>query len=185
MERSVFKNLHFVENAEGIKIVMNRNAEIVVQDELGRERERFKVNYGAQIMVQPGSEVPPGTILADWDAYTIPIVAEVGGIIKYGDILEGITMQEKVDAVTGKSSKVIVHSAGGAQLNPRISVKDEGGRKTLKLPDSDIAARYSLPVGSIISVEEGACNQAGNYRRKDSTGNLKDQRYYRWSAPGC
>ncbi len=176
-----FKNLHFVENAAGVKIVMNRNAEIVVQDELGRERERFKVNYGAQIMVQPDSEVPPGTTLADWDAYTIPIVAEVGGIIKYGDILEGITMQEKVDAVTGKSSKVIVHSAGGAQLNPRVSVKDEGGRKTLKLPDSDIAARYSLPVGSIISVEEGALIKPGTIvgkipretsKTKDITGGL-------------
>ena len=118
-----FKNLHYVENAEGIKIVMNRNAEITIMDELGRERERFKVNYGAQITVAEGSDVEAGTILADWDAYTIPIVAEVGGIIKYGDIFEGITMQEKVDAVTGKSSMVIIHSAGSSQLNPRISVK--------------------------------------------------------------
>jgi DNA-directed RNA polymerase subunit beta' len=91
-----FKNLHFVENAEGIKIVMNRNAEIVVQDELGRERERFKVNYGAQILVQEGGEVAPGTILADWDAYTIPIVAEVGGIIKYGDILKVLPCRKKL-----------------------------------------------------------------------------------------
>ncbi|MFW2368348.1 MAG: DNA-directed RNA polymerase subunit beta', partial [Desulforhopalus sp.] len=176
-----FKNLHFVENAEGIKIVMNRNAEIAVHDELGRERERFKVNYGAQILVTEGGEVSPGTILADWDAYTIPIVAEVGGAIKYGDILEGITMQEKVDGVTGKSSKVIIHSAGGAQMNPRVSVKDEGGRKTLKLPDSDIFARYSLPVGSIISVEEGEVIKPGTIvgkipretsKTKDITGGL-------------
>jgi DNA-directed RNA polymerase subunit beta' len=149
-----FKNLHHVENTEGTKIVMNRNAEIVVQDELGRERERFKVNYGAQILVPEGGEVEPDTILADWDAYTIPIVAEVGGIIKYGDILEGATMQEKVDPVTGKSSKVIIHASAGAQLNPRVSVKTEKG-KTQKLPNSEIFARYSLPVGSNISVEEG------------------------------
>jgi DNA-directed RNA polymerase subunit beta' len=176
-----FKNLHFVENAEGIKIVMNRNAEIAVHDELSRERERFKVNYGAQILVAEGDEVAPGTILADWDAYTIPIVAEVGGAIKYGDILEGITMQEKVDGVTGKSSKVIIHSAGGVQMNPRVSVKDEGGRKTLKLPDSDIFARYSLPVGSIISVEEGEVIEPGTIvgkipretsKTKDITGGL-------------
>jgi len=176
-----FRNLHHVENAEGVKIVMNRNAEIVVLDELGRERERFKVNYGAQILVKEGSEVEPGSILADWDAYTIPIVAEVGGVIKYGDVLEGITMQEKVDAVTGKSSKVIVHSAGGAQLNPRVSVKDEGGRKTQKLPNSEIFARYSLPVGSIISVEEGESIKPGTIvgkipretsKTKDITGGL-------------
>ncbi|PID41250.1 MAG: DNA-directed RNA polymerase subunit beta' [Proteobacteria bacterium] len=171
-----FRNLHFVENAEGTKIVMNRNAEIVVMDKLGRERERFKVNYGAQILVQEEHEVEPGTILADWDAYTIPIVAEVGGIIKYGDVLEGVTMQEKVDAVTGKSSKVIIHSTGGSQLNPRVSVKDEGGRKTMKLPDSEIFARYSLPVGSIISVEEGDVIKPGTIVGKipRETSKIKD-----------
>ncbi len=149
-----FKNLHSVENAEGIKIVMNRNAEIIIIDDLGRERERFKVNYGAQILVKEGSELDAGTILADWDAYTIPIVAEVGGVIKYGDIVEGLTMQEKVDAVTGKASKVITHTTSSSQLNPRVTVKGERG-KTLKLPNSDVHARYSLPVGSIISVSEG------------------------------
>jgi DNA-directed RNA polymerase subunit beta' len=175
-----FKNLHYVENAEGIKIVMNRNAELTIMDELGRERERFKVNYGAQITVAEGSEVEAGAILADWDAYTIPIVAEVGGIIKYGDIFEGISMQEKVDAVTGKSSMVIIHSAGSSQLNPRISVKGDKG-KTLKLPDSEAYARYSLPVGSIISVSEGDVIKPGTIvgkipretsKTKDITGGL-------------
>jgi DNA-directed RNA polymerase subunit beta' len=175
-----FKNLHYVENAEGIKIVMNRNAELTIMDELGRERERFKVNYGAQITVAEGSDVEAGAILADWDAYTIPIVAEVGGIIKYGDIFEGITMQEKVDAVTGKSSMVIIHSAGSSQLNPRISVKGDKG-KTLKLPDSEAYARYSLPVGSIISVNEGDVIKPGTIvgkipretsKTKDITGGL-------------
>ncbi len=214
-----FKNMHHVENAEGIKIVMNRNAEIVTLDEqdftkhlegikLGsknveiemspsgevvvrdkgeviktakiRERERFKVNYGAQVLVNEWSTMEPGTILADWDAYTIPIVAEVGGIIKYGDVAEGATMQEKVDPVTGKSSKVVVHSAVGAQLNPRVSVKNARG-KTLKLPDSEIFARYSLPVGSIITVEDGSEIEAGTIvgkipretsKTKDITGGL-------------
>ena len=175
-----FKNLHFVENAEGVKIVMNRNAEISIMDELGRERERFKVNYGAQITVEESAEVAAGTILADWDAYTIPIVAEVGGTIKYGDIFEGITMQEKVDVVTGKSSMVIIHSAGSSQLNPRISVKGDKG-KTLKLPDSEAYARYSLPVGSIISVNEGDVIMPGTIvgkipretsKTKDITGGL-------------
>jgi DNA-directed RNA polymerase subunit beta' len=175
-----FRNLHFVENAEGIKIVMNRNAEVVIMDELERDRERFKVNYGAQILVKEGAEVEPGTILADWDAYTIPIVSEVGGIIKYGDVLEGVTMQEKVDPVTGKASKVIIHSTSSAQLNPRVSVKNERG-KTLKLPDSDVYARYSLPVGSIISVNEGDPIEPGTVvgkipressKTKDITGGL-------------
>jgi len=175
-----FSNLHSVTNAEGTKIVMNRNAVIAIKDELGRERERFKVNYGAQLLVKEDQTVERDTILADWDAYTIPIVAEVGGAIKYGDIIEGVTMQEKVDAVTGRSSLVIIHTATGAQLNPRISVKNERG-KTVKMPDSETYARYSLPVGSIISVNEGDSIQPGTIvgkiprettKTKDITGGL-------------
>jgi len=175
-----FNNLHSVENAEGIKIVMNRNAEIVIKDDLGRDREKHPVNYGAQIVVKEKDKVEPGTILADWDAYTIPIVAEVGGIIKYGDVVEGVSMQEKVDVVTGKSSKVIVMTAGSGQLNPRITVKDQRGR-TLKLPNSDLFARYNFPVGANISVEEGDVIQPGTIigkipressKTKDITGGL-------------
>ncbi|NTW88202.1 MAG: DNA-directed RNA polymerase subunit beta' [Desulfobulbaceae bacterium] len=175
-----FNNLHSVTNAEGTKIVMNRNAVIAVKDELGREREKFKVNYGAQLLVREGEKVERDTILADWDAYTIPIVAEVGGVIKYGDIIEGVTMQEKVDSVTGRSSLVIIHTATGSQLNPRISVKNDRG-KTVKMPDSETYARYSLPVGSIISVSEGDVIQPGTIvgkiprettKTKDITGGL-------------
>ncbi len=175
-----FNNLYFVENAEGIKIVMNRNAEILIKDELGRDREKFKVNYGAQVLVKEGDVIEKDTILADWDAYTIPIVAEVGGIVRYGDVFEGVSMQEKVDAVTGKSSMVITHTTGGATLTPRISVKNERG-KTVKLPGSESFARYSLPVGSIISVEEGQEIKPGTIvgkipretsKTKDITGGL-------------
>ena len=173
-------NLHCVENSDGVKIVMNRNAELFIKDEFGRDREKFKINYGAQLLVKEGDVVERDTILADWDAYTIPIVAEVGGIIRYGDIFEGISMQEKVDPVTGKSSMVIVPSTGGASLTPRISVKNERG-KTVKLPNTEIYARYSLPVGSIISVEEGSEIKPGTIvgkipretsKTKDITGGL-------------
>ena len=175
-----FSNLHSVTNSEGTEIVMNRSAIISVKDELGRERERYKVNYGAQLLVKDGDVVERDTILADWDAYTIPIVAEVGGIIKYGDIIEGTTMQEKVDPVTGRSSLVIAQTAAGVQLNPRITVKNEKG-KTVKLPGTDIFARYSLPGGSIISVAEGDEIQPGTIvgkipretsKTKDITGGL-------------
>ncbi len=175
-----FTNLHSVTNAEGTEIVMNRNAVISIKDELGREREKFKVNYGAQLLVKDGEIVERDTILADWDAYTIPIVAEVGGTIKYGDVIEGITMQEKVDVVTGRSSSVIIHTAGGAQLSPRITVKNERG-KTVKMEDSETYARYSLPVGSIINVSEGDVIQPGmivgkipreTSKTKDITGGL-------------
>ncbi|MCP3892711.1 MAG: DNA-directed RNA polymerase subunit beta' [Desulfobulbaceae bacterium] len=175
-----FTNMHSVTNSEGTEIVMNRNAIISVKDELDRERERFKVNYGAQLLVLEGQQVERDTILADWDAYTIPIVAEVGGVIKYGDVIEGVTMQEKVDAVTGRSSFVIIQTSAGAQLNPRITVKNDKG-KTVKLPGTDIFARYSLPLGSIISVVEGDEIQPGTIvgkipretsKTKDITGGL-------------
>jgi DNA-directed RNA polymerase subunit beta' len=173
-------NMHSVTNSEGIEIVMNRNAVISIKDELDREREKFKVNYGAQLLVKDGQAVARDTILADWDAYTIPIVAEVGGTIKYGDVIEGITMSEKVDVVTGRSSFVIIHTAGGGQMSPRITVKNDKG-KTVKLEDTDTFARYSLPVGSIISVNEGDIIQPGTIvgkiprettKTKDITGGL-------------
>ncbi len=149
-----FQNLQSVANAEGFDIVMNRNAEIKVLDEQGIDRERFPVPYGAELKVKDGARVEPGSIIADWDAFSIPIVTEVGGKVKYGDVVEGETMQEKVDTVTGKVSKVVTHTASLKQANPRITIKDARGR-TLKLPGINIPARYSLPVGSIITVNEG------------------------------
>ncbi|WP_456386070.1 DNA-directed RNA polymerase subunit beta' [Desulfolithobacter sp.] len=149
-----YKNLHTVTNAEGLEVVMNRNAEITVLDDKGVDRERFPVPYGAELKVRDGATVEPGAVIADWDAFAIPIVAEVGGKVKYGDVVEGETMQERVDQVTGKASKVITSATSSRQLNPRITIKDERGR-TMKLPDGDLPARYSLPVGSIITVDEG------------------------------
>ena len=148
-----YKNLHSVTNNDGFEVVMNRNAEITVLDDLGVDRERFPVPYGATLRIKDGQIVDPGTVIGDWDAFSIPIVAEVGGKIKYGDVVEGDTMQERVDQITGKASKVITPGSSTKQMNPRISIKDDRGR-TLKLPDGELAARYPLPVGSIITVSE-------------------------------
>jgi DNA-directed RNA polymerase subunit beta' len=145
--------LHTVAGADGNLVVMNRNGEISIFGPKGRERERYPVNYGAQLHFNDGDEVPPDTMVADWDPYTIPIVCEVGGIVKFGDIQEGVTMQEKLDPITGKSSFVIMQSRH-SNLNPRISLKDKDGRG-VKLPKTGTIARYSLPVGAIVSVQEG------------------------------
>ena len=176
-----FHDIHFVKNDKGRMVVMNRNGALGILSAEGRgERERYPVNYGAQLLVDDGQKVEPGTILADWDPYTIPIVCEVGGIVKYGDIVEGTTMQERVDPVTGKASKVIVQSRLSGDMNPRVTIKDKRGR-TLKLPVTSSAARYSLPVGSIISVNEGDILQPGavvgkipreTTKTKDITGGL-------------
>ncbi|MBU4408304.1 MAG: DNA-directed RNA polymerase subunit beta' [Desulfurivibrionaceae bacterium] len=174
-----FQNMHYVENTAGNMVVMNRNAAVSIIGAQGRERERYQINYGAQIFVKEGAEIEPDTLIANWDPYTIPIVSEIGGVIKFGDILEGVTMQERVDPVTGKSSHVIVPSRSG-QHNPRITVKDETG-KTAKLPKTGSPARYSLPVGALISVTEDTVIEPGTVlgkiprettKTKDITGGL-------------
>ena len=148
-----YQELHSVENAAGFQVVMNRNSEITILDDQGIDRERFPVPYGAELKIADGDKVDPGTVIADWDAFSIPIVAEVGGKIKYGDVVEGETMQERVDQVTGKVSRVIIHSVTTKNISSRISVKDGRGR-TKKLPGGDHEARYSLPVGTVITVDE-------------------------------
>ncbi len=175
-----FQNIHHVTDDQGKMVAMNRNGELCILGDKGREIERYPVNYGAQLLVEEGEKVEAGKILADWDPYTIPIVCEVGGIVKYGDVLEGNTMQERVDPVTGKSSKIIIQSRGSGDLTPRVSIKDKRGR-TMKLPKSTSPARYSLPVGSIITVNEGDVIEPGTVvskiprettKTKDITGGL-------------
>ncbi len=177
-----YKELQSVRNAEGYDIVMNRNAEITILDDQGVDRERFPVPYGAELKVVEGKKVDPGTIIADWDAFSIPIVAELGGKVKYGDVQEGDSMQERVDQITGKASKIITPLAAGKQLSPRIAIKDpEKPRQTLKLPGGDHEARYLLPVGSVITVDEDTIIEPGTVvakiprettKTKDITGGL-------------
>jgi len=177
-----YKNLHSVTNSVGNEVVMNRNVEITILDEQGIDRERFPVPYGAELQVAEGTKIDPGTVIADWDAFSIPIVAEVGGKIKYGDVVEGDSMQERVDQITGKASKVITPLTAGKQLTPRISIKNpDKARQTLKLPNSDLEARYPLPVGSVITVDEGEIIEPGTViakiprettKTKDITGGL-------------
>ncbi|MFZ5766195.1 MAG: DNA-directed RNA polymerase subunit beta' [Thermodesulfobacteriota bacterium] len=174
-----FQDLHCVKNSEGNLVVMNRNGEISILGTKGRERERYPVTYGAILHVNDGDTVEPNTLIADWDPYTIPIVSEISGTVKFGDIIEGTTMQERVDPITGKASYVIIASKVAA-MNPRISLKGDKG-KTLKLEGTGTPARYSLPVGTIINVEEGQEILAGTVlgkiprettKTKDITGGL-------------
>jgi DNA-directed RNA polymerase subunit beta' len=177
--RVKFINLKSVKNREGNLIVMNRNGEIAVLDESGRERRRYSVIYGAKLKVKEGQKVKEGEILAEWDPYSIPVLTEVSGRVKFGDIIEGATMQEQVDEYTGLSRKVITESKD-AELRPRISIKDEKGR-TMNLPSSISQARYLLPVGANIFISEGDMVEAGDVivkiprettKTKDITGGL-------------
>jgi len=147
-----FLNLNTVRNRDGDMVAMNRNGEISIMSESGRERERYVIIYGAKIKVTDGQTVEPDTLLAEWDPFTTPILTEVAGTVKFGDIVEGQTMQEKLDPVTGKSSKVVVEYRD-SDVRPRISIKDEKG-KTARVGEGGVA-RYFMPLGAILMVNEG------------------------------
>ncbi len=175
-------NVKTITNREGSLTVMNRHGELAIMDEVGREREKYTLTYGAKLLVKNGSVVQPKTLLSEWDPYSIPILTEVEGVIKFGDILDGVTMTEKVDEVTGLSQRVITESKSKQQkdLRPRVSIKDEKGR-TQKLPDSENEARYLMPIGAHIVVAEGDHVAAGEViakiprettKTKDITGGL-------------
>ena len=175
-----FVSLKTVENEAGDLVAMNRNGEIAILGKGGRELERYPIIYGATLKIRDGQKVTVGQGLAEWDPFTIPIMTEVAGTLKFGDILEGHTLQEKRDNVTGKISRVIVESSD-IDIRPRISIKDSSG-KTVSLPGSLKAkARYHLPMGAIIMVNEGDNVGPGNVlakiprettKTKDITGGL-------------
>jgi DNA-directed RNA polymerase subunit beta' len=175
-----YVDLNVAKNSEGQLVVMNRRGgKFTIISKTGRELETFPVIYGAHIQVKDGGKVKAGDLLATWDPFTTPIISEVDGTVKFGDIIAGQTMQEKVDPVTGKSSQTIIESRSGDE-RPRISIKDAAG-KTAKLPESSAMARYILPVNAILLVEETNAVKAGDVvaklprattKTKDITGGL-------------
>ena len=157
------KNRNVVANSMGVPVVMSRNCEIVLVDDKQRERARFRVPYGARLLVDEGATVTRAQKLAEWDPYTLPIITERHGTVEYIDLLEGVTLVERMDEVTGLTSKVVVdykQSAKGADLRPRLQLKDEKG-EVLKLPNGT-DARYFLSPDSILSVDNGAQVAAGD-----------------------
>src|SRR5213594_2180338 len=164
-----FINVSTVANKEGDLVVMNRNGEIAIVDYpegekvRERERERYPVVYSAKFKKKDGTKIKAGELLAEWDPYTIPILTEVGGEIKFGDVTEAVTMEEKVDERTGLSTKVIIDSKD-LEKRPRISIKDVGGQTARLSAMSE--ARYLLPVGAHINVQDGQTVYAGDVLAK-------------------
>ena len=147
-----YLNLNTVKNKEGDYVAMSRNGSIAIYDETGREKEKYAIIYGARLKIQDGQKVDVGQKLVEWDPYSLPILTEIGGKIAFGDIIEGVTMREEVDEVTGLARKVIIDYPD-QNLRPRISIKDNHG-KTAKLPGSNAVARYLLPAGAHILVDK-------------------------------
>jgi DNA-directed RNA polymerase subunit beta' len=179
--------LHNVETVDArddsgrhFQVVMNRQGELVIVDETGRERERYQIIYGAKLLFQDGATVEAGTTLAEWDPFSLPILTELPGEVKFHDIREGVTIAEEFDEVTGLSRKVVVESRD-AEMRPAVLIRDPETHQPLKLVKGRGEARYMLPVGAIIVVNDGDIVSAGQIlakipretsKTKDITGGL-------------
>jgi DNA-directed RNA polymerase subunit beta' len=169
-----FENLQVVErpSQQGSElVVMNRNGFIVVQDDKGRDRERYQAVYGARLKVKDGQAVENGTILIEWDPYTFSILTDEAGTVRFKDILEGVTVQEDVDEVTGLSRLVIVDSPD-EKKQPTVEIKADNGT---------MMRRYMMPVSAHLMVQDGEAVHAGDVlakiprettKTKDITGGL-------------
>ena len=154
-----FTNLKSVEHSAGHLVAVSRSGEISVLDPHGRERERYKLPYGATIAVKDGAEVKAGQSVANWDPHNHPIVSEVAGFIRFIDFVDGITVIEKTDELTGLASREITdpkrRGSQAKDLRPLVRIVDKDG-KDLSIPGTDLPAQYLLPPRSIVNLQDGA-----------------------------
>jgi len=167
-----FHGLTVVEAKDGNLVVMNRNGSLVVQDAKGRDRERYPIVYGARLKVKEGQGVDQGQVLVEWDPYTFSILTEEQGQVRFKDILEGITVHEEVDEVTGLSRLIIVDSPD-EKKQPAVEIKSS--------KDGKILRKYHMPSHAHLMVQDGEMVSAGDVlakiprettKTKDITGGL-------------
>ncbi|MGD9816578.1 MAG: DNA-directed RNA polymerase subunit beta' [Hyphomonadaceae bacterium] len=168
-------NRNTVKNGQGELIVMSRNMQVVVVDGDGKERQSFKLPFGARLKVDEKSKVKRGDRIAEWDPYATPILTEVAGKVKFEDLVDGVSVRDEFDEATGISSKVIIDwraTTKGSDLKPSVAVLNAKGVAT---------KTYSLPVGAILSVVDGdevtpgqdlARMPTGGAKTRDITGGL-------------
>ena len=166
-----FQTVQVVEKKDGALIVMNRTGSLVIQDAKGRDRERYALVYGAHLLVRDGQQVEPGQVLVEWDPYTFSMLTEQNGTVRFKDIIEGMTVHEEVDEVTGLMRLIIVDSAD-EKKQPTIEIRDENGK---------VARRYHMPSHAHLMVAEGDEVNGGDVlakiprettKTKDITGGL-------------
>ena len=160
-----FNNIKTVQHAQGHLVAVSRSGEVSVLDTSGRERERYKVPYGATIAVKDGAAVKAGQAVANWDPHTHPIVSEVAGTVRFIDFIDGVTVQSQTDELTGLESAVVTdpkrRGTAAKDLRPIVRLEDAKGRE-LKLPGTDVPAQYMLPAGALVSIQNGAAVGVGD-----------------------
>ena len=158
-------NLKSVVNREGNLIAVSRSGEVGVVDEYGRERERYKIPYGAVLSVKEGEKVNAGDIIVTWDPHTHPVITEVDGVVELIQFVDGVTVQKQSDEVTGLSSLVVTdpkqRGSAGKELRPMVKLRDAEGN-TIFLPGTEIPAQYFLPTGAIVGIKDGGEVKVGD-----------------------
>ena len=151
--------MRYVTNNAGEQIVISRSGELVISDEHGRERERHKLPYGANLLVKDGATIKAGTLLANWDPLTRPIITEYAGQIKFENVEEGVTVAKQIDEVTGLSTLVAIDpkrrgASGAKALRPQVKLLNEAGEEVV-IPGTEHSVTIGFPVGSLITVRDG------------------------------
>jgi DNA-directed RNA polymerase subunit beta' len=158
-------NIKTVTNKNNHLVAVSRSGELGIVDEFGRERERYKVPYGSVISAAEGDKVEGGGVIATWDPHTHPIVTEVAGFAKFSDFIEGISVQETTDEITGLTSLVVTdpktRGSAGKDLRPMVKLVDDKG-EPLKLAGTDLDAQYFLPADAIVGLEDAATVSVGD-----------------------
>ena len=158
-------NIKTVSNKNNNLVAVSRSGELGIVDEFGRERERYKVPYGSVISAAEGDNVEGGNVIATWDPHTHPIVTEVAGFAKFSDFMEGISVRETTDDITGLTSLVVsdpkTRGSAGKDLRPMVKLVDDKG-EPLKLAGTDLDAQYFLPSDAIVGLEDGATVSVGD-----------------------
>ncbi|NAZ37377.1 DNA-directed RNA polymerase subunit beta' [Rubellimicrobium sp. CFH 75288] len=177
-----FRNAQLLRNAAGEQIAMGRNMVLAILDEQGEERAQHKVGYGTKVFVTEGERVERGTKLIEWDPYTLPIIAEKGGIARYVDLVGGISIREETDEATGMTQRIVADWRSvprGGDLKPEILIVGEDGEPVRNEAGAPVS--YPMSVDAILSVEDGQTIQAGDViaripregaKTKDITGGL-------------
>jgi DNA-directed RNA polymerase subunit beta' len=170
-------NVKLLQQETGNQVVVSRSGELTIQDELGREKERYKIPYGAVVTAVDGEEVKSGQIVAEWDPHTHPVITEVAGTVLFSDIVEGVTVDRVVDEITGLTNYVIAdQKARGSiakDMRPMVKLVDAKG-KELKIPGTDQTAHYMLPPRAVINVTDGAEVKVGDVIARLAAGIFQD-----------
>src|SRR5471032_306678 len=157
--------MRYVTNAKGEQIVISRSGEAIIADDLGRERERHKIPYGATLLQLDGAQIKAGAQLAQWDPLTRPIITEWGGTVKFENVEEGVTVAKQIDDVTGLSTLVVIDvkrrgSQAAKSVRPQVKLLDAQGEE-VKIPNTEHSVQIGFQVGALITVKDGQQVQVG------------------------